>query len=80
MGLPSVVLTPFTGAHNLFSIGYYGQPIEALLERVSNQGPRRGIMLADPTMDISQQLLPLFDGDTALQDPIGSLVCLEGGE
>ena len=24
---------------------------------------------ADPTMDITQQLLPLFDGDAALQDP-----------
>ena len=24
---------------------------------------------ADPTMDISQQLLPLFDGDAVLQDP-----------
>ena len=24
---------------------------------------------ADPTVDISQQLLPLFDGDATLQDP-----------
>ena len=24
---------------------------------------------ADPTMDITQQLLPLFDGDAVLQDP-----------
>ena len=24
---------------------------------------------ADPTVDITQQLLPLFDGDAALQDP-----------
>ena len=24
---------------------------------------------ADPTVDINQQLLPLFDGDAALQDP-----------
>ena len=23
----------------------------------------------DPTVDITQQLLPLFDGDAALQDP-----------
>ena len=29
----------------------------------------------DPTMDISQQLLPLFDGDATLQDPsVASLV------
>ena len=24
---------------------------------------------SDPTVDITQQLLPLFDGDAALQDP-----------
>ena len=36
VGLPSVVLTPFTGAHNLFSIGYCGRPVEALSEHVSD--------------------------------------------
>ena len=29
VGLPSVVLTPFIGAHNLFSIGYCGWPVKA---------------------------------------------------
>ena len=66
MGLPSVVLTPFIGAHNLFSVIYCGRPVEALLERISDQGPRDGMVLADPTMDISQQLLPLFDVDAVL--------------
>ena len=68
MGLPSVVLTPFIGVHNLFSVGYYGRPVEALSECVSDQGPRCGMVPADPTMDITQQLLPLFDGDATLQD------------
>ena len=27
------------------------------------------MVTADPTMDIAQQPLPLFDGDAALQDP-----------
>ena len=36
VGLPNVVLTPFTGAHNLFSVGYCGRPIEDLSERVSD--------------------------------------------
>ena len=36
VGLPSIVLTPFVGVHNLFSIGYYGQPIEALSECTSD--------------------------------------------
>ena len=34
VGLPSIVLTPFIGAHHLFSIDYCGWPVEALFERV----------------------------------------------
>ena len=75
MGLPRVVLTPFIGAHNLFSVGYYSQPVEVLSEHVSDQGPRCGMVPTDPTKDITEQLLPLFDGDAALQDPsVDSLV------
>ena len=75
MGLPSIVLTPFIGVHNLFSVGYYGRLVEALSERIFDQGPRCGMVPADTTMDITQQLLPLFDGDAALQDPdVASLV------
>lgn len=36
VGLPSIVLTPFVGAHNLFSVSYHGQPVEALSECVSD--------------------------------------------
>ena len=33
------------------------------------------MVTVDPTMDIAQQTLPLFDGDVALQDPgVASLV------
>ena len=66
MGLPSIVLTPFTGAHNLFSVGYYVRLVEALSECISDQGPRRGMVPTDSTVDITQQLLLLFDGDAAL--------------
>ena len=75
MGLPSVVLAPFVGGYDLLSVGYHGRPVEALLERVSDQGSRRGMVTADPIMDIAQQTLPLFEGDAALQDPgVASLV------
>ena len=53
----------------MFSVGYHGQPVEALSKRVSNQGSRRGMVTTDPTVDIAQQPLPLFNGDAALQDP-----------
>ena len=66
MGLPSIVLTPFVGAHNLFGVGYCGWSVEALSECISNQGSRRGMVTVDLTMDIAQQTLPLFNGDAAL--------------
>ena len=64
--MPSVVLAPFVGAYDLLGIGYYSGPVEALSECVSNQGSRHGMVTVDPTMDIAQQMLPLFDGDAAL--------------
>ena len=69
MGLPSIVLTPFVVAQNLFGVGYCGWPVEALTECISDQGSRHGMVTVDLTVDIAQQPLPLFDGDAALQDP-----------
>ena len=69
VSLPCVVLTPFAGAYDLLGIGYCSGPVEALLECIPNQGSRHGMVTVDPTMDIAQQKLPLFDGDAELQDP-----------
>ena len=66
MSLLSVVLTPFVGAYDLLGIGYCSGPVEALSECVSNQGPRRGMVTVDPTVDVAQQLFPLFDGNATL--------------
>ena len=75
MSLPSVVLAPFVGAYDLLGIGYRGRPVEALSEHVFDQGSGHGMVTIDPTMDIAQQMLPLFEGDAALQDPgVASLV------
>jgi hypothetical protein len=67
VGLPSVVLAPFAGAHYPFGARHRSWPVEALPERVPDQGPRHGMMPADPARDILQQLFPLFDHDTTLQ-------------
>ena len=64
--MPSVVLAPFIGAYDLLSISYYSGPVEALSKCVPHQGSRYGVVTADPTMDIAQQKLPLFDGDAEL--------------
>jgi hypothetical protein len=53
VGGSSIVLTPFTGAHDMFSISYHGQPLEALIEHVFYQGSRRGMVTIDPTMDVA---------------------------
>ena len=59
----------------MFSVRYCSRPVEALLECISDQGSRHGMVTVDPTVDIAQQPLPLFDGDAALQDlGVASLV------
>ena len=66
MSLSGVVLAPFAGAYDLLGVGYYSGPVEALSECISNQGSRHGVVSIDPTMDIAQQMLHLFDGDAEL--------------
>ena len=66
MSLPSIVLTPFVGAHDLLDIGYSGGLVESLSKCIFDQGSRHGMVTTDPTMDIAQQPLSLFDGDAAL--------------
>jgi len=48
VGLTSIVLTPFVGAHNLLNVGHRGWPVEALSEHISDQGSARGVRAARP--------------------------------
>ena len=64
--MPSIVLAPFAGAYDQLGVGYCSGPVEALSECVSNQGPRHGMVTANPVVDITQQKLPLFDRDAEL--------------
>ena len=66
MSLSSIVLAPFAGAYDLLGVSYCSGPVEALSKCISNQGSRRGVVTAGPTVDIAQQKVPLFDGDTEL--------------
>ena len=66
MSLSSVVLTPFVGAYDLLRVGYCSGPVEALSECVSDQGPQRGMVTADATVDVVQQKFSLFARDTEL--------------
>ena len=69
VSLSSIVLAPFIGVYDLLDVGYYNGLVEALSECVPNQGSRRGVVTVDPTVDIAQLKLPLFDGDIELSDP-----------
>ena len=69
VSLSSVVLAPFAGAYDLLGVGYCSGPVEALSECISNQGPRRGMVTVDPTVDVAQQKFSLFARDTEMQDP-----------
>ena len=64
--MPSVVLAPFVGVHDLLGVGYYSGPVEALSECIPDQGSRRSMVTADPTVDVAQQKFSLFDGDIEL--------------
>ena len=64
--MPSIVLAPFVGVYDLLDVGYYSGSVEAQSDCIPNQGSRHGIVTTDPTMDITQQKLLLFDGDAEL--------------
>ena len=53
VSLPSIVLAPFVGAYDLLSVGYCSGLVEALSECIPNQGSRRVMVTADPTMDVA---------------------------
>ena len=66
VSLLSVVLASFVGAYDLLDVGHSSCPVETLLECVSNQGSRCGVMSVDPSMDVFQQVLSLLGGATML--------------
>ena len=62
MSLPSIVLTPFAGAHDLLGVGYCSGPIEALSECIPNQGSRHGVVTADPPWMSPSRSFPYLAG------------------
>jgi hypothetical protein len=66
IGLASVKLAPFTGAHDLASIGDRGGPVKALAERIAHEGARCGVVAAYARVYIPEELAPLGDGHASL--------------
>jgi hypothetical protein len=67
--LLGVELASFAGAYDPGSVGYRSGPVETLPEGVSDEGPRRCVVPADPRVDIAQQFFAIVDGDASLEDP-----------
>jgi hypothetical protein len=68
VGLASVELAPFAGAHDLTGISDRSGPVEALAEHVADEGAWRRVVAAYTRVDVPKELAPLRDRYTPLQD------------
>jgi hypothetical protein len=71
VGLASVELAPFAGAHDLAGVSDCGGPVEALAERVAHEGAGRGMVAAHARVYVPEGLAPVGDKHTSLQDARG---------
>ena len=70
--LPGIELAALVGPHDVGGIGDRGWPVKALLKCVPHKGAWRGVVTADASVDITDQLLALGDGDALLQNARGT--------
>ena len=59
----SIELATLAGPHNVGGVGDRGGPIETLPKRVTHEGSWCVVMTAGASMDVTDQLLALGDGD-----------------
>jgi hypothetical protein len=72
MCLLRIQLATTVGPHDLDSISYRSRPVEPLPEGVADEGSGRCVVPASPRVDFSQQLLPLDDMYTSLENSRGA--------
>ena len=70
--LSSIELATLTGPHDVGGVGDRGGPVEALSKCVTHEVARRGVVTANASVDVTDQLLALGDRDAALQDSRGT--------
>ena len=70
--LSSVELATHAGLHDVGGVGDRGGLVKALSKRVTHDGARRGVMTVGASVDVTDQLLSLGDGDASLQDARGT--------
>ena len=72
MHLSSVKLATLAGPHDVGGVGDCGGPVKALPKRVTHEGARCGVVTADASVDVPDQLLALRNGDASLQNARGT--------
>ena len=70
--LSSVELATLAGPNDVSGVGDRGGPVKALPKCVTHEGAWHGVVAADASMDVADQLLALGDGDASLQDTRGA--------
>jgi hypothetical protein len=71
VGLASVELAPFAGAHDFAGVSDRGGPVEALAERVAHEGAGCGMVTAHARVYVPEELAPLGNRHASLQDAGG---------
>lgn len=69
MCLSHVVLAALTSPDNLLDIHHGDQLVKTLPEGLPDEGSRRCVVPARPTMYVREQLLSLFNGDAFMLEP-----------
>ena len=67
----SVVLATFAGPHDVGGVGDRGGPVKTLSKCVTHEGSWCSVMTAGASVDVTDQLLALGDGDASLHDTSG---------
>ena len=68
----SVELATLASPHDVGGVGDRGGPVKTLPKRIAHEGTWHGMVAADASVDVADQLLALGDGNASLQDPRGT--------
>ena len=72
MCFSSVELATLAGPHDVDGVGDRGGLVKTLLKCITHEGTWCGMVAADASVDVADQLLSLGDGDASLQDTRGT--------
>ena len=63
-----VELASLASPHDVSGVGDRGGPVKALPKCITHEGARRGVVTADASVDVTDQLLALGNGNASLQN------------